>query len=135
MMEWRNESITGENGKSLSGYVTDLPTWIGLQTLSRYNVARLDNLTEDSGKGLTDAWLAKLVALFEEKNNGVLPTHLFMGYRSRTQLQIARTVVLQGNARIRPDQATVAPTPTEYSGIPIIATTAISKTEAITART
>jgi hypothetical protein len=133
-MDWRVESITGQNGKKLTGYVTDLPAWIGLQNLSKYCVARLDNLTEDSGKGLTDAWLAKLVNLFEEKNNGIRPTHLFCNYRSRSQLQTARTVVLNGQGRTRPEQPAVAPVPTDYDGIPIVATTAISKTEAIVAR-
>jgi hypothetical protein len=133
-MEWRVESITGANSKKLTGYVTDLPAWLGLQVLSKYSVARLDNLTENTGAGLTDAWLAKLVNLFEEKNNGVRPTHLFCNYRSRQQLQLSRTVVLSGQGRGRPDQPVNAPLPTEYDGIPLIATTAISKTEAIVAR-
>lgn len=134
-MLWRIESITGQNGKKLTGWVTDLPAWIGLQALNKYCVAQYDNLTADSGHTLTDAALSSLVNLFEEKNNGIRPTHLFMNYRSRSQLQTSRTVVLSGQGRNRPDQPVTAPVPTEYDGIPIVATTAISKTEAIVART
>jgi hypothetical protein len=76
-----------------------------------------------------------LVGQFEEMNNNLRPTHLFMSHRSRRQLQKSRTVVLQGNGQTRPDQPVIAPTPIDYEGIPIIASTAISNKEAITART
>lgn len=134
-MEWREEGITGQNGKKLTGYVTDLPAWIGLSVVNQYAVARLDNLTENTNKGLTDALLANLLNTFEENSNGLRPTHLFMSYRSRRQLQASRTVTLSGTGSTRPTQGLVAPMPTEYEGVPIVATTAISNTEAITART
>jgi len=63
---------------------------------------------------------------------GVKPTHLFMSRRSRQQLQIARTVTLQGQGTNRPNQAAIAPLPTEYDGVPIIATDSILNTEALT---
>lgn len=133
-MDWRVESITGANGKSLTGYVTDLPAWIGLQSLSQYAVGRLDNLTADSGKGLTDSLLADLVNTFDEMSNGLRPTHLFCSYRSRTQLQKSRSVTLFGQGSGRPAQPTLAPVPTDYDGIPLVATTAISNTEDIVTR-
>lgn len=133
-MDWRIESITGQNNKKLTGYVTDLPAWIGLSVVNQYAVARLDNLTEDTGKGLTDALLANLLNTFEESSNGLRPTHLFMSYRSRRQLQVSRTVVLSGVGSTRPTQGLVAPMPTEYEGVPIVATTAVSNTETIVSR-
>lgn len=133
-MIWRIESMLGQNGKSLTGYVTDLPAWIGLSVVNQYAVARLDNLTENTGKGLTDTHMANLINTFEENANGLRPTHFFMSYRSRRQLQASRTVTLLGQGSARPQQGLVAPMPTEYEGVPIVATTAISNTEAIVAR-
>ena len=56
-----------------------------------------------------------------------------MSRRSRRQLQVSRTVTLFGNGSTKPSGglATVAPIPTEYDGIPIIATDSILNTEAI----
>jgi hypothetical protein len=54
-----------------------------------------------------------------------------MSRRSRQQLQISRTVTLQGSGTSRPNQATVAPIPTEYDGVPIIATDSILNTETL----
>ena len=56
-----------------------------------------------------------------------------MSRRSRRQLQQSRTVTLfgQAGARLKGDIGTIAPVPTEYDGIPIMVTDAISDAEAI----
>jgi hypothetical protein len=128
--EWRKQTIT-RNSKELTAWKNSCEGWVGAEWLNKYAVDRVKKLTEDSGKGLTDSLLADLIAAFP---TGVKPTHLFMSRRSRKQLQKARTVTLQGNASGNPkgSQGTIAPVPTEYDGIPIIATDSILDTESLT---
>lgn len=126
--EFTKQQIVAANGGKLTAYVAGLNAWIGLQIGHENCVRRIANLTAQTGKGLTDVLLAQLLATFP---TGFRPDAIFMSRRSRTQLQISRTVVLQGNAKVRPDQPTIAPTPTEYEGIPLIATDSIPNTDAI----
>lgn len=126
--EFRLESITGENSKQLPGYVSDLCAWVGMQVMSENSVRRIANLTADSGKGLTDSLLASVLETFPV---GVTPDAFFMSRRSRRQLQASRTVTLFGQGKGRPDQPVIAPLPTEYEGIPIVATDSILNTDAI----
>lgn len=126
--EFTVQQIVAANAGKLTAYVAGLTGWIGMQ-IGNENVARrIYNLTADSGKGLTDILLARMLATFPV---GHTPDAIFMSRRSRQQLQISRTVVLQGNAKVRPDQPTIAPVPTEYEGIPIHATDSILNTDAI----
>src|SRR5690606_2445984 len=61
LSEVRIESIDGDNGKPLTGYVQELMSRIGLQVGNLNGVARIKNLTEDADKGLTDDRLAELL--------------------------------------------------------------------------
>jgi hypothetical protein len=63
--------------------------------------------------------------------SGVMPTHIFMSRRSRSQLQQSRTVTLQGAGSSRPNQPIYSPLPTEFEGIPIVVTDSILNTDAI----
>lgn len=128
MGEWRKQTIT-RSSKELTAYKNSMEGWVGSAFYSKYAVARIKKLTADSGKGLTDTLLAQLLAKFPV---GVKPTHLFMSRRSRQQLQTSRSVTLQGQGTNRPDQAVIAPLPTSYDGVPIIATDSILDTEALT---
>lgn len=132
--QWRMQSITRTVG-GVAGEVTawknSLEGWIGSAFYSKWAVGRIKNVTADSGKGATDTLLASLIAAFPV---GVKPTHIFMSRRSRKQLQISRTVTLYGgpgNQKPGSNLATIAPVPTEYDGIPIVATDSILDTEAI----
>lgn len=126
--DFREQMVYDSDGDGYDAYVAALTSWIGLQ-IGHENVARrICNLTEDSGKGLTDSLLAKLKATFPV---GHRPDAIFASRRSVTQLQISRTVVLQGGGRSQPDQPVVAPRPTDYEGIPIIETDSILDTDAI----
>lgn len=116
----RIETITGQNSKSMTGYVQEMLARIGLQVGNLNGLGRIKNLTDDAGKGLTDDLLADLVGAFRI---GYRPDALFMSRRSLTQLQKSRTAT---NATGAP-----APTPTEYEGIPIVPTDSINNTEAI----
>lgn len=125
---FRDESIEDAEGKKLAGEVADLTAWVGLQCVNKYACGRIRDLTADSGKGLTDTLLADLLAKFPV---GVVPDAIFMSRRSRSQLQKARTVTLMGSGTNRPNQPALAPLPTEYDGIPLIATDSIVDTETL----
>lgn len=126
--DFRVQIVQDSNSKDYEAYVAGLTSWIGLQIGHENCIRRIANLTADSGKGLTDTLLATALATFPV---GYRPDAIFASRRSVTQLQVARTVVLNGNAKVRPDQPNVAPRPTEYEGIPIIETDSILNTDAI----
>lgn len=125
---FRDETIYDANSLAIPGRVADFTGWIGLQVASKYSVVRIGNITADSGKGVTDALLQDALELFP---SGVMPTHIFMSRRSRRQLQKSRTVTLFGQGTNRPSQPLHAPLPTEFEGVPIIATDSILNTDAI----
>lgn len=125
--DWRIQNVT-KNSKTMEAYVANLTSWIGMQVGNENAVRRIANLTADSGKGLTDALLAQLLATFP---TGFVPDAIIMNRRSRTQLQTSRAVTLFGTGKNRPDQPIVAPLPTEYDGIPFIVTDSIPNTDAI----
>lgn len=125
--DFRIQNIAKEN-KTMEAYVANLTSWIGMQVGNENSVRRIANLTQDADKGLNDERLAELLATFPV---GQVPSALLMSRRSRRQLQTSRTVVLQGQGRNRPNQPNVAPIPTEYEGIPIIATDSIPNDDAI----
>ena len=125
-----NQQLADASGNLYAGRVANLTSWAGLQIGNKYSVGRICNLTEDSGKGLTDTLLAKAIAQFPI---GFKPDAIFMSRRSRRQLQVSRSVSLFGQGQMKPGSGlmTVAPTPTEYDDIPIYATDQIGDTDAI----
>ena len=128
---FRTESAKDANGGQYDAYVSNLTSWVGLQCVHPAAIGRIYNLTTEVGKGLTDVLIAQLLALFPV---GFTPDALFMTRQSRLQLQLARTVVLQGNGNAGTMGSTgglVAPLPTEAGGIPIVVTDNILNTEAI----
>jgi len=126
--DFREGDITGENGQAITGYISEICAWLGVQLVNENSFRRICNLTEDSGKGLTDSLLADLV---DSLPAGKMFSAIMLNRRSRKQLQKSRTVVLQGSGRGRPDQPTLAPIPTEYDGIPLVTTDSIGKTDAL----
>ena len=112
--------VLGANSKSMVAMVRDAGGHLGVQIGSKYAVARIANLTEDSGKGLTDTLLARALALFPVSDQ---PTHICMNRRSLRQLQVSRTTYSPTGFP--------APRPTEYEGIPIVVTDAITSTETL----
>ena len=107
-------------GKHYPAYYTPIEGWLGLQIGSKYSVARIVNLTNDSGKGLTDTLLSRLLELFPADRK---PVMLAMSRRSRGQLQRSRQTYSPTGAP--------APLPQEYEGVPIVVAESISNTEAI----
>ena len=130
LSEFRVESLTDGDGNKGPGEVADLASWIGLQSASKYSVARIKNVTADSGKGCTDSLLAAGLQKFPA---GIMPDAIFMSRRSRNQLQAARAAVSNlstGKGELKGGSAYV-PTPTDFEGIPIIGTDSILNTEPI----
>jgi hypothetical protein len=101
-------------------YYTPASTWCGLQIGGAFDICRIANLTEDSGKGLTDDLIYTALSRFP---GGRAPTHIVMNRRSLAQLRKSRTAT---NPTGNP-----APIPREVEGIPILVTEAITSTEAI----
>ncbi len=121
----RIESIVGENGGSLTGYVQELLAYPGLQVGSLRSVVRIKKLTADSGKGLTDDLLYQAMSKFPA---GLEPHLILCSKRSLEQLRSSRTATNQTGAP--------APIPESIVGtqgpIPIKPSEAILDTEALT---
>lgn len=110
----------GENGKMLTHIFQEMLAHIGLKMGSKKAVARIKNLTAETGHGLTDQRLDDLCALFPA---GRKPDALLMTRRSRKQLRQSRTATTV--------TGTMAPQPEEFDDIPIIVTDSLLNTEAI----
>lgn len=103
-------------------YYTPGCSWFGLQQGGAYSVSRIANLTEDTGKGLTDDLLAEA---YSEHPADQKPNLIVMNRRSLKQLRQSRTAT---NATGAP-----APFPTEWEGIEIVVTDQIPSTETLLA--
>lgn len=117
-----------DSAKKVRVYTSDLQGFAGLIIPNQHSVRRITNLSSDSGKGLTDTLLG---SAWEAWPQGIKPDVILMSARSRRQLQVARSVVLNGSGTTRPNQPAEAPVPTDYNGCPIVATDAIPDTDAI----
>jgi len=120
MGETVEQRLSDADGKQYTGLYTDISGWLGLQVGSAHSVGRIVNLTEESGKGLTDDLIYEALSLFPASRQ---PNLIVMNRRSLKQLRQSRTAT---NATGAP-----APRPTDVDGIPIVTTDAIASTEAI----
>jgi hypothetical protein len=119
----RIESVVdaADSTKKFTAYVQELLSWIGLQVKTPHAVVRIKKLTEDSGKGLTDALLGQAMAKFP---TGWAPDAFFCSRRSLEQLRASRTATNETGKE--------APTPTDFEGVPLIPTDSILNTESLT---
>lgn len=122
------QDILDANSKKMYGYTSELSSYLGLQTAAPHSVVRICNVTADSTKTCTDAKLNAGMRLFPANFK---PDAIFMSRRSQQQLQDSRTVTLYGQGTTRPNQELIAPLPTSFEGVPIIATDNILNTDAI----
>lgn len=129
---FREESITDKNGNKFDGYVSHLTGWAGMQCVNPSSVGRIVNLTEQAGKGLTDALLAKMLNKFPV---GYRPDAIFMSRRSQEQLQADRTsktaLRLSAGQKGSTGSEVYVDIPESFQGIPIIATDSILNNEPI----
>lgn len=113
--------IAGSSTGTFPAYYVPISGYVGFQIGGAATAVRICNLTEDSGKGLTDVLIANAI----EK----VPTHyrpylkLFINRRSQRQLQASRTATTA--------TGTPAPFPEESFGVPIIVTDSILSTETL----
>lgn len=110
----------GSSTGVFSAYKHDISGWCGLKIGSTYSVARIGNLTADSGKGLTDDLISDALSLFPAARG---PSYIVMNRRSLKQLQQSRTATNPTGAP--------APFPSDSFGVPIVVTDAISSTETL----
>ena len=120
MGEAAKQEVQDASAQKYHAYCTSIGAYLGLQIGSAYSAGRIVNLTEDSGKGLTDALIYEALAEFPASRQ---PNLIVMNRRSLRQLRDSRTAT---NVTGAP-----APRPTEVEGIPIITTDAITSTEAL----
>lgn len=128
--QFRDENFLDSNNLIVPGRVANLTAWCGLAINNINCVKRICNVGADTETNdtLTDAKLQQLLDLFP---SGYTPDAIFMSRRSRSQLQRARTVTLFGSGGDKTNRQAIAAVPTEYEGIPIVATDAIVNTEAV----
>jgi hypothetical protein len=122
--------IYGFFGVSVSG-MNETPNSV---VPTQYSVRRLANLTEDSGKGVTDAKLEQLVL---SHGDGKVPTRLYMNGRSARQWADSRSAStatlflgMSGDARNNTGSLRAA-RPDNFEGIPVTYTSAIKSNDAI----
>ncbi|MEO0966544.1 MAG: major capsid protein [Planctomycetota bacterium] len=112
--------INALDGSSMNypAYYTPGTGYTGLQVGAAKSIGRICNLTTANGEGLTDDRLFELYELFPA---GRGPTHIVLNKRQHEQLRKSRTAT----------NATGAPAPmfTEWEGIPLVVTDAITNTE------
>ena len=125
---WEKGVMIGANEKSVPCYWTDLTGWSGFACRNANSIARIANL-DNSTHSLTDNMLAELVSIYAEKNDGLMPSALFMTFKQRLALQKSRGTTVRTGARSSIEST--AAVPTDYEGIPIIATPNLINTEAV----
>lgn len=106
--------------KSIPAYCQDLLARIGLQVGSKHSISRICNLTDETGKGMTDDLVGQMIGKLPA---GKRPDVLYMNPTAHEQLRNSRTAT---NATGAP-----APYPTESLGIPIEVTDSIANDESI----
>lgn len=131
---WGRQRIGDPNDstKHLMAWITNIAGWVGFQWVNKYCVGRIKNLTNDSGKGLTDALIAQLISVFPDDADLSNAT-LFMTRRSAYQLQKSRSATSVSNLGNRTSGGVdiQAPWPTDSNGISIEITSGITNTETI----
>ena len=127
-LEWKEGIMTGANSKPVPSYWTDLTGWSGFACRNSNAIARIANL-DGSTHSLTDNMLADLVAAYQEANDGQNPSRIYTTFKQRLALQKSRGTVVRTSPRSSIE--VTAAIPTDYEGIPIIATTALVNTEAV----
>jgi hypothetical protein len=128
LSEFYDQQIAGATaGTWLPGRVADLCSWLGLQANNVNSIGKIANLTV--AVPLTDTLIAKWLSQYPV---GYRPDRLFMSRRSAMQLQISRTVVINGGASGKPSSGAgnIADSPTSAFDIPITVTDSILDTDA-----
>lgn len=112
--------INDANGNPYSAHIQELKARPGLQVGSQLHVARIKNVTAQTGKTLTSDMLGDLLTKFRV---GMRPDAIFMTQRCLEQYRKDLQAVTSSPSRI--------PTPIEFEGIPLVPTESLSDVEAV----
>lgn len=125
-------AIKGEDGKVTGvepGWIGDLTSYAGFHVANRKTLARLCNVTAETG--LNDDMLTDCVEAYMKENNGAKPDGIFMSHNARKMLRKSRNLSI---AKVAGGTLSAyAPIPADLDGIPIFATAAILDNEATVA--
>lgn len=119
--DWIEETVESAAGKKLRALVNYISGRVAPRLANKNAAVRIKNVGTDSGKGLTDALLAK--GLRQARELGMNPNAIFLTYRSGEQVQVSRTAYHPTGAPV--------PMPEEYQGIPFYYTNNISNAETV----
>ena len=120
--EWKEETVIDANGNPFQALTNWLTGAVGARLANKNSVVRIKNIGTATGKTLTDALMYQAYEKFTTAL-GAEPTHIFLTPRSREQLRVSRTATTTTGQP--------APLPTDWNGIPLIASSAISNAETI----
>jgi len=120
--EWKEETVNDANGNPFRALTNWLSGAVGARLANKNSVVRIKNIGTATGKTLTDALMFSAYEKFTTAL-GAEPTHIFLTPRSREQLRASRTATTTTGQP--------APLPTDWNGIPLIASSAISNAETI----
>lgn len=118
---WQIFPVNDGNGNPYQAYTNWLTGNVGLRVANKNAVVRIKGISDDNGKGLTDALLYKGLRMMYDL--GMEPTHIFVRPSSLEQLRNSRTSY---NPLGLP-----APMTTEFENIPVIRTNSIDLAETI----
>lgn len=110
----------GSSTGTLPQYYVPILGWLGFQVGGARSIGRICNLTEDSGKGLTDALIYSALSKFPASRQ---PNLIVCNRRSLEQLRASRTATNQ--------LGTPAPRPVDVDGIPLVSTDSLDNTETL----
>jgi len=119
--DWTEETAEDANGNSLRVLQNWISGRVAPRLADKNKAIRIKSVGTDSGKGLTDALLAK--AFRQARELGMNPNAIFATPRSIEQLQVSRTTYSPIGAP--------APMPEEYQGVPIYQTINLSNAETV----
>ena len=120
--EWKEETVNDAKGNPFQALTNWLNGAVGARLANKNSVVRIKNIGTATGKTLTDALMYQAYEKFTTAL-GAEPTHIFLTPRSREQLRASRTATTTTGQP--------APLPTDWNGIPLIASSAISNAETI----
>tara|TARA_R110000772_G_scaffold83288_2_gene176115 strand:+ start:8617 stop:9570 length:954 start_codon:yes stop_codon:yes gene_type:complete len=130
--EWRIQQLKDANSNPYTGFVNDLGGWAGLQLGNQYCVSRIANLTEDSGKGLTEDLVHDMLGDVPVAKK---PDAIFMSRRSMKQLRqsMAPSIVLQSTSLggLAVSESAAKAQIEESTGVTVIVSDSIVNTDAI----
>lgn len=122
--EWKEETVYDADGNPFQAETNWLNFAVGVRLANKHSVVRIKNIGTAAGKTLTDDLMFDAYEKFTT-NLGAEPTHIFMTPRSQSQLRKSRTNT-GSNEKGKP-----VPLPSDWEGIPIIKSQAISNAETI----